>query len=198
MPQETNDMPNKKRGYKAALREPNPYRQRAKMTELENLFLNALDVLLSKGQNTVAVEKCLKAHLFSNKGELDISDDQDIVVTRKGLFSELSSKATKVVLLIMEELKVNNIFWYSDDLELIKLGTIAELKKHEILIPTEHKGYYIVNPTKIRRGKLLNIVMAILDDITVNRKINSTDNFKPGSKGTHFRDKIMNYIALRG
>lgn len=88
---------------------------------------------------------------------------QAVVIISPELFNPLSAGACKLLIRIMNEMKMNNVFWLSGDLDASRTRTaVAELKKHEILIATEKPGLFIINPFKLRRGKPMASIMASL------------------------------------
>ena len=106
---------------------------------------------------------------------------QAVAIIDLDLFDNLSAHATKFLLRLIKEMKMNNVFWKDnpDTSTANDRRSIAELKKAEILLSTEYRYLYIINPFKIRRGKPLSIINASLAHFYVDRGVMSIEDLRP-------------------
>ena len=137
------------------------------MTKKLTLYHQLLDLAYSLSQS---VEK---GDVYADKinGQLyehgAVAEDyflkQAVVIVSPELFNPLTAAGCKLLIRIMNEMKMNNVFWICDDIdEANTRRTVAELKKHDILMSTEKPGLFIINPFKLRRGKPMASIMASL------------------------------------
>jgi hypothetical protein len=112
-----------------------------------------------------------------------ISEDfylnQAVAIVDTHLFDNLSMRATKLLLRIIADMKLNNIFWICEDMQAIRRGEVAELRRHEILFLTERKNLFIINPAKLRRGKVMASIMASVYHYVKDNNITSLTDLKP-------------------
>lgn len=95
------------------------------------------------------------------------------------LFNGLTAHACKYLLGLMEQMKMNNIFYIHKDPNANERRSLAELKKHGILFPTEKVGLYIINPVKLRRGKPMATIMASLHHYHKDNSVFRITNLRP-------------------
>jgi hypothetical protein len=110
-----------------------------------------------------------------------------IVIMDVKLFKGLTAKACKLLMTIMEEMQMNNVFWLSGKSDPHRRQAICELKRHGILIPTERAGLYIINPFKLRRGKPMAAVMASIEHWDRENEVTQLENLTPPRKALVYR-----------
>jgi len=123
----------------------------------------AVDVSVNLVRRDVSVDTMHPGGLYEHSTVAeDYSLQQAVVVVSPELLLTLSTRACRLIIRIMNEMKMNNLFWVvkSEDSTSHLRGAIAELKRVEVLFETDQPGLYIINPYKLRRGKPMASVMA--------------------------------------
>ena len=99
---------------------------------------------------------------------------QEITIANDELFTLCNKNEWYLLGRIGTELHYGNALWAcSDEFKATSQGrtTIASLKKKNLLIPTETKDIYIVNPFYLRKGDLLKVLVGtaelLIDEINV-------------------------------
>jgi hypothetical protein len=110
-----------------------------------------------------------------------------IVIMDVKLFRGLTARACKLLMIIMEEMQMNNVFWLTAKTDPHRRQAICELKRHGILIATERAGLFIINPFKLRRGKPMAAVMASIDHWCRENKVEQLEELHPPKKGLIYR-----------
>lgn len=88
--------------------------------------------------------------------------DDPVAIIDVDLFDGLSAHACRLLLNIIKVMGRNNIFYTNGGATANERRSLAELKRRGILLPTERKALYIINPFKLRRGKPMATIMASL------------------------------------
>lgn len=104
---------------------------------------------------------------------------QAVAIIDLEVFTPLSAHASKLLLNIIREMKMNNIFYISGPVDSNMRRSIAELKRQEILLVTERTELYIVNPFKIRRGKPMASIMASLHHYHKDNTVFKLEDLRP-------------------
>lgn len=113
----------------------------------------------------------------------DYSLRNAVAIVDLTLFDNLSAHACRYLLNIIRDMKMNNVFYIIDETTANTRRSLAELKRYEILLATERKGLYIINPFKLRRGKPLSTIMASLHHFTQDNSIKFLTDLRPPKAG---------------
>jgi hypothetical protein len=99
------------------------------------------------------------------QSEIDMKSFQlsgEIFIASADVYEGLTLSAVKLLIRIQKELKMNNPLWHCADKELSQVRlALAQLKRKEIIESIEDTEMYIVNPTKIRKGRPLSVYGAL-------------------------------------
>lgn len=125
---------------------------------------------------------------------------QDVVQILPEIFVNTSAAEKSLIIQIISSLKRNNVLWFFDYRSPGVKGTAKErailsLRKKEILLKTEINALHIVNPLKLRRGSIQNVIGASNELIKNSTGISKKDykHLKPPSKSRKdlFTDSIQ-------
>lgn len=96
---------------------------------------------------------------------------ENVIIADYSLFKNLSTRALKLMGVIMEDLQFNNALWFFDHTTSSRdYKVIQELRKKGVLFPTEDTRIHYVNPDMIRKGNKL-LVAANTAAITATGKV---------------------------
>ena len=140
-----------------------PRKSNKKIPIRQMLLELAVDVSMNVVKRDVTVDTIHPGGLYEHSTVAeDYSLQQAIVIVAPDLLLTLSTRACRLLIRIMNEMKMNNIFWLVKPGESTShlRGAIAELKRKDVLVETDQSGLYIINPYKLRRGKPMASVMA--------------------------------------
>lgn len=98
------------------------------------------------------------------------------------LFDKLPAHACKYLLGIIKQMKRNNVFFITAGATANERRSLASLKRANILITTERRELYIINPFKLRRGKPLATIMASLHHYHKDNSIFKLEDLRPPKK----------------
>ena len=107
-----------------------------------------------------------------------------VAIIDVSLFDNLSAHSCKFLLRIIKEMKMNNVFYVHHNPTCNERASLAQLKRQEILLPTERIGLYIINPFKLRRGKPLSTIMASLHHFRKSADIKLITDLRPPKSAT--------------
>jgi hypothetical protein len=86
----------------------------------------------------------------------------EIFIASADVYDSLNLAAIKVLIRIQQELKMNNPLWHCPDKSSGQLrSALAQLKRKGIIEPIDGTDMFIVNPTKIRKGRPLAVYGAL-------------------------------------
>ncbi len=138
-----------------------------------------------------AAVKPRKVTVDSHNGAVYSSDNTDVddyylldavAIIDLALFDNLPAHACKYLLQVIKDMKRNNIFYKAAGTTANERRSLAALKRAEILLPTERRELYIINPFKLRRGKPLATIMASLHHYTSDNTIFKLEDLRPPKK----------------
>ncbi len=139
----------------------------AKRPDLYKQLLELLYIMQASGERVQTSSDNIDGVVFNKQttGE-DFRINQAIVIVDPNLWDGLSTAATKLVIQIQQEMKMNNVFWTCTDASKRNVRVaLSELKQKGIIFLTEKTGVFIINPLKIRRGKPLSCIIASLNSL---------------------------------
>jgi hypothetical protein len=153
-------------------------------TRKPSLFeqLTALAMELSKAVQkgeTFADNTDGMLYSHSSTGVEDYFLRQAVAIIDTNLFTPLSAHGCKLLIRIISEMGMNNVFWRCDRTTANERRSIAELKRNHILFATERKGLYIINPFKLRRGKPMATIMSSISHFRVDNGVSTIVDLRP-------------------
>lgn len=96
--------------------------------------------------------------------ELSFQPGNEIFISSADIYSGLSIGAIKLVIRIQQELVMNNPLWECTDKNLSRIrSALAQLKKAGIVDPIDGTNLFLINPTKIRKGRPLSVYGALYE-----------------------------------
>ncbi len=156
----------------------------AKISLYEQLIQIAFDLsdAVKKGKvHTDYTDGGIYEHSATEIDDLFLKDAVAIIDLE--LFNGLSAHSCKFLLRIIQEMKMNNVFWICPAVTTSRhRASIAELKRHNILAPTEKPLLFIINPFKLRRGKPLSSIMSSLHYYHKDNSIRRLQDLRPPSR----------------
>jgi hypothetical protein len=122
-----------------------------------------MDLLEQGTHRNTAVDRLENGQIIQS--EVDVKSFQlsgEIFISSADIYDELSPAAIKLIIRIQKELKMNNPLWHCPDKDSGRIrGALAQLKAKKILEPIENTDMFIVNPTKVRKGRPLAVYGAL-------------------------------------
>lgn len=154
------------------------------MNKQPSLYLQLLSLAYKLSQAVSKHKVTVDNHdgtMYSNdKTDVDDYSLRDAVaIIDLSIFDGLQAHSIKYLLNVIKGMKRNNVFYQVKETTANERRSIAELKRRDILIPTERTELYIINPFKIRRGKPLSTIMASLHYFNKDNDILRIENLRP-------------------
>ena len=122
-----------------------------------------MDLLEQGTHRNTAVDRLENGQI--TQMEVDVKSFQlsgEIFISSADIYDELSPSAIKLIIRIQKELKMNNPLWHCPDKNLRQTRSgLAQLKAKKIIEAVENTDMFLVNPTKIRKGRPLAVYGAL-------------------------------------
>lgn len=96
---------------------------------------------------------------------------QDISIIAQKFMDDLETAELKMVMKIVNDLKMNNALWYHKPKDSRDYKTIASLVKRDLLIKTEDSNIFVVNPEFIRRGTIASVLAQTMKHLSTMSKV---------------------------
>lgn len=159
------------------------------MAKTPSLREQLLEIIIALNQSVkrgnLNVDRIENGEYSSDR--VDVDDyylSNAVAIVDLDLFDDLSSHACKYLLNVIKNMKRNNMFYRIGTTTANERRSLAELKRYKILVATEKKGLYIINPFKLRRGKPLATAWASIFHYGKDNDVLILEDLYPPRKAT--------------